>query len=424
MATNLQAATPESTPNLKRRITLSLGYDEAFNSNEGMKHLPLTTIQGYSWVFDQVAKLTSGNYSRGALVAADIVLHMPYLGQYFNHADSNWFFEEKWWPYLPAYHEFGHARACRAFSKSNIEGYTVQVSGNSLSPQEDSVLWYYLHSLKYMSLNSNAATHYNCKTVFRKGTHWLAFYAGGLNNESRLSKEISDWTYRFNGHIAYFGPYFRGKVSTISYTAKTRSGAISENIGDIHQIVNYYKQYNKNFDMTYIQYGGWASLLLSSSTYSFLKGYWDFIHTGNPAVRTLTWNGIRLPDLNLYFTRNGLSLELVTGYEFNPNLWFNLGVETVYYPRIAGMEFTPSVRYVLPTQLHGLFDFDIGLVVNTYGYFGGHLGVEWTDPINPFTLQAKVIFHNANTYLGERNITYSRATDYQTEFMISASFNY
>lgn len=425
LLTTLQAAPPEPTPTIKRRITLSLGYNEEFNSNEGMKHLPLTTIQGYSWVFDQVTKLASGKWSRGALVAADIVLHMPYLGQYFNYADSNWFFEEKWWPYLPVYHEFGHARALRAFSTIKVNGYTVKVNGNNLEPQEESVLWYYLNSLKYMGLNHTAATYYENTTLnFRNHTQALAFWAGGLNNEARLSKEISDWTYRFNGHIAYFGPYLRGKISPISYTAKTISGILSGSIGDIHKIVNYYKEYDKNFDMRYIQYGGWISTLLSSSTYSFLKGYLDFIHTGDPTVKTFTCKGVRLPDLNLYFTRNGLSVEVVTGYQFNPNVWFNLGVETVYYPKFSGMEFTPSIRYVLPTQTYGMFDFDIGLVFNTYIHFAGHVGIEWTDPVNPLTLQAKVIFHNAGTYLGERNITYSRATDYETECMLSASFNY
>lgn len=424
--TTLHAEPPEAALNIKRRITLSLGYDEDFNSNEGMKHLPLTTIQGYSWVFDQVSKITSGEWSRGALVAADIILHMPYLGQYFNHADSNWFFEEKWWPYLPAYHEFGHARALRAFSTAKFKSYMMKVVGNNLQFNESSVLWYYLNSLKYMGLNYTAVTYYDSTLLnFRNHTQALAFWAGGLNNETRLSKEIADLTYRFNGHIAYFGPYLRGKISAISYTAKTMSGNFDfGGASDIEQIVAYYKKENKNFNMSHIQYGGWVGALLSSSTYSFIKGYWDFIHTGDPTVKTFTWNGIRLPDLNLYFTRNGLSLEVVTGYQINPNMWFNLGVETVYYPRFSGMEFTPSVRYVVPTKMYGMFDFDIGLVLNTYVYLGGHVGIEWTDPVNPITLQAKVILHNAGTYLGERNITYSRATDYQTEFMLSASLNY
>lgn len=412
-------ASPAS--DIKRRITLSLGYDEAFNSNEGMKHLPLTSIQGYSWVFDQVAKMTCGSWSRFGLVCADIILHIPYLGKSFLEHDSNWFLKEKWWPYLPAYHEFGHARAMRAFSKEGFEGYKVTAKGGS-DHKEGSVLWYYIHAFKQGALIEDAQT-YGPNTV-RRPTQILTIYAGGLNNEARLCKEIANVVYRFNGHIAYFGPYLRGKVAPISYTAKTISKVISDDVGDINYIWEYYKSYYPEFKLACIQYGGWASLLLSSSTYAFLKGYWDFIQTGNPIVRTFTWNGIRIPDVNFYFTRNGLSLEVVSGYQINPNLDLTLGIETVYYPHFSSVELTPGIRYTLPTKEHGTFEFDLGLVINRYGYFAGHIGLEWTDPINPFTLETKVIYHNANTYLGERNITYSRKTDTEIEFALAASFNY
>lgn len=118
-----------------------------------------------------------------------------------------------------------------------------------------------------------------------------------------------------------------------------------------------------------------------------------------------------------------MSLEVVTGYQINPNLWINLGVETVYYPERSG-EITPSVRYVVPTIGCGTFDFDVGLVLNYFGHISGHVGVEWTDPVNPFTLHAKVIHHNANTYVGERNIPCALDGDHDVEVIVAASFNY
>lgn len=416
---SLTIATAEPAASPKRRITLSLGYDENFNSNEGMKHLPVTTIQGYSWVFDQATKITEGEISRTALVIADIILHMPYLGKSFNTSTSNWIFKEKWWPYLPAYHEFGHARAMRAFCKEPFDKYSSTVAGQVL--KEKSVLWYYFHSLNYMALNQSAETFgpFEAKKYAQK----LPIFAGGLNNESRLSHEIADWTYRFNGHIAYFGAYFRGKNAPISYTAKTKNGTAENKVGDIWHINEFYKSHYPGFNMDNIQYGGLVSLLCSSTTYSFLKGYWDFIKTGDPTVRTFTWNGVRLPDVNFYFTRNGLSLEVISGYQINPNLWVNLGVETVYYPTTS-VEFTPSIRYALPTSIYGMFEFDAGLVINCYGHFSGHVGVEWTDPVNPLTLHAKLIHHNANTYVGERNIPHALTGDHDIEIMISASYNY
>ncbi|MDP3936140.1 MAG: hypothetical protein Q8Q56_04050, partial [Alphaproteobacteria bacterium] len=413
---SLTIATAEPAASPKRRITLSLGYDENFNSNEGMKHLPLTSTQGYSWVFDQATKITEGEISRTALVIADIILHMPYLGENFNKYENNWLLKEKWWPYLPAYHEFGHARAMRAFCNEPFKGYDVQVARD---PKKiDSVLWYYFHSIHHAGFTECAMT--NGSFESQKYVQKLPIFAGGLNNEARLSSEIADWTYRLNGHIAYFGAYFRGKIAPVSYTTKTKSGLVDDDVSDIGHINKYYKSYYPGFNLDNIQYGGLVSLLCSSTTYSFLRGYWDFIKTGDTTVRTFTWNGVRLPDMNFYFTRNGLSLEFISGYQVNPNLWVNLGIETVYYPT-KSIEFTPSVRYVLPTSIYGMFEFDAGVVINAYGHFSAHVGVEWTDPINPLTLHAKLIHHNANTYVGERNIPRALKGDHDVEIMISAS---
>lgn len=416
---SLIANPTESVPSPKRRITVSLGLVEGFNSNEGMKHLPLTTIQGYSWVFDQATKMTEGPLTRTALLAAEIILHMPYLGKDFNTCESTWFFKEKWWPYLPAYHEFGHARGKRAFCIDPFKGYEVGVAGHN--KEVDSVIWYYLHSFYHMGFTETALTNgpFEPKEYIRK----LPIFAGGLNNESRLASEIAGWTYRFNGHIAYFGPYLRGKTGSISYTAKTKSGATPAASSDIGHINNYYRLYHPAFNLDNIQLGGLVSLVCSSTTYSFLKGYWDFIKTGDPTIRTFTWRGIRLPDVNFYYTRNGLSLEVISGYQINPNLWVNLGVETVYYPNTS-VEFTPSVRYILPTSIYGTFEFDAGIVINRYGHFSGHVGVEWTDPAHLITFHAKAIHHNANTYVGERNIPHAVDGNHDVEIMVSASYNY
>lgn len=413
------AVNSETPPSdIKRRLTLSLGYLEGFNSNEGMKHLPLSSIQAYSWVFDQVTKITEGQKSRAALVVADFLLHMPYLGAGLNEPESMWLFKEKWWPYLPLYHEFGHARGVRAFIKNKSIAYTVGVCGES-SRKRTSVLWYYFDSAYYLGLIDEASMDGQIETP--NYIHKLPVVAGGLNNESRLAKEIADRIYRFNGHIAYFGPYLRCKTGSVSYTAKHKLR--HNDSSDILHIDRFYKTFHPKFNIDNIQYGGFASFILSSTTYSFFKGMWNFIKTGDPTVRTMTWKGIRLPDVNFYFTRNGLSLEVVTGYELNPNLWLNLGVETVYYPK-RSIELTPSVRYVMPTTTYGTYDFDVGLVLNSFGHVSGHVGVEWTDPVNPLTLHAKVIHHNANTYVGERNIPNATNGNHDVEVVVAASLNY
>lgn len=409
----------ESTAPILRRLTLSLGYDEQYNSNEGLKHLPLTGMQMYSWLFDKLGQLATTPLQRVGMLLGDFVLHTPYMGE---SAQDYWLLQEKWWPYLPAYHEFGHARAARAFTKNGFSHYRLVINGDET--QKQSILWYYFHSLKHMAFNQVAETNFTVRTMTNP-VRDAALFGGGLNNEARLTKEIAEWVYRNNGHVSYFWPYLRGKLGVVTYTYKTLQQVVLDDTGDVGHLYSYYKRYYENFNLNRVIQGGVASIFLSSSTYAFLNGFYNYVLTGDPTVKTFTWKGIRIPDVNMYFTRNGLSFEAVTGYQINPNFWLNVSVECPFYPKaFHSVEVTPSVRYILHTSQYGQFDFDAGVVMNTFGYFSGFAGVEWTDPVNPVTFGAKLIHHNANTYVGERNIPNALDSDHDVELMMTVSVNY
>lgn len=403
-------------PKLQRRLSLSNGYVDDFNSNEGMMNLPLCSTQFYSFGFDTVSQLTRGLGGRLAMVLGDLVIHMPYLGEQFNEEDSNWFLKEKDWPYWVAIHEFGHARALRAYTPKSFKGYRNKANGGG-ETIENSALSYYLGSIKFMGANDIAKT-LGDEVSVKHPSRLLQIYAGGLNNESRLSKTLADTVYQHNGHIAYFGPYLKGRMAAVYYVSQTTED------GDIGGIGRYYKNNHAGFNLDQIQYGGWVSLLCSASTYMFLKGYWEFIQTGNPVVSTFTCKGVRLPDVSFYFTSEGLSLEVVTGYQWSDQLWFNLGVETVYYPEFKAVELTPSIRYILPTHQHGNFEFNVGSVINFKGNLAFRGSVEWRDPINPFALSMTLIHHNVNTYVGERNIPSAHDSNHDFELSINASLLY
>lgn len=410
----------KSQPKFVRRLTLSSGYDDAGrNSNEGLKHLPLSGIQAYSWGFDVLGQLADTPIKRAAMLVGDFVLHTPFINE---DMQGYWLLKEKWWPYLPAYHEFGHARAAKAFTKNSFSRYYFSINNDSVECR--SVMCAYLQSLKHMAFNKEAITYFKVAAM-ENPVRDIAVFGGGLNNESRLTKEISDWVYRYNGHVTYFWPYLRGKLGVVTYAYKTVTDLVSEDTGDVGHILKYYTRDDKKFNLYSVVGGGVASILLSGSTYSFLNGFYTYIKTGNPVIEPLTYKGVRVPDINMYFTRNGLSFEVVSGYQVNPNWWVNLSAEWVMYPKaFHSAEFTPSMRYVLNTQQHGTFDFDIGVVINTFGYFSGFAGVEWTDPINPVTFGAKLIHHNANTYVGERNIPNALESNHDVELVVTASINY
>lgn len=243
--------------------------------------------------------------------------------------------------------------------------------------------------------------------ILLSGNFNLYSNATGLNNQMRYAQEVANLIFRNNGHLLYAVDYVDGKVSALGYVMYYNS-ELSENKinggNDIANILRAYKARGFSVDEFDIQIGSAASLLLSSTTWAFVYSAVTELPKGSFLVHAPVWQGWRLPDLNFYVTTQGLSFEIVTGYQFNENWYAGLNAEMVYKGNTA-YEVAPSVGYKFNTSW-GLFGFSGQILISNEMEFGGSAGADWTSLNQSWSVGLKYIYHNALTLMGERNIPF------------------
>lgn len=229
----------------------------------------------------------------------------------------------------------------------------------------------------------------------------------GLNNQMRYSQEIANLIFEQNGHFLYLLDYLDAKISAFGYVLVYQDQLKKNNVSNGNDIANTLRLYkNRAFDIedTDIQIGSMASLLLSSTTWAFAYSAFTQLPNGNFIVYAPVWHGWRLPDLNFYLTTQGLSYEIVTGYQINPNWYAGLSAEMVYKGNTT-YEFGPSLGYTFNTTF-GKISLDGQLIFGKNMEMGGNVGAKWTSGDKAWAVGLKYIYHNALTLVGERNIPF------------------
>ena len=472
-----------NAPKLVRSFTLTPGYMErTFNSNEMMKHGPLSLMQLSSQGIDAVANLSDDPWIKVGIFAA-----FGFPNYLVSRTSST------------VYHEFGHARAMASYGTtytysaaldSNVptdyaygiyvekflspsllfDGAYTQSAGfynftkvpkpfltrvmgstpkrfatllniwwkdptaideKNLTATEKWVLGEFKieHNIPFLASSPigsdytsetdvqavidklpNAATLSSKEALIKQlieNDFALPMITAGLNNEMRLAQEIADIIYAKKGHLAYFNSYLIGKFSAFDYVMSYESDLAAGKVtpgNDIANILKAYKNRDYSIDASDIKIGSTASLLLSATTWSFVYSAFTELPKGSFLVHAPVWHGWRLPDVNFYMTTQGLSFEVVTGYQFNENWYAGLTAEMVYKGNTA-YEFGPSIGYSFNTSI-GEVTLSAQPIIGNTMEFGGNAGVEWTSPNKDWTVGIKYIYHNALTLVGERNIPF------------------
>ncbi|MDP3936295.1 MAG: hypothetical protein Q8Q56_04850 [Alphaproteobacteria bacterium] len=229
----------------------------------------------------------------------------------------------------------------------------------------------------------------------------------GINNQMQYSQEISNLIFKHNGHQMYFFDYMFGKREGYHYASSYGKSLEADKVSsgnDISNILHHYDNRDYNINASDIKIGSLASLFLSATTWSFVYSAITELPKGSFFVHAPVWHGWRLPDLNFYMTSQGLSFEIVTGYQFNENWYAGLTAEMVYKGNTA-YEFGPSIGYKFNTP-SGEFELSAQAIIGKNMEFGGNAGVEWTSSNKDWTVGVKYIYHNALTLVGERNIPF------------------
>jgi hypothetical protein len=262
----------------------------------------------------------------------------------------------------------------------------------------------------------------------------IIFSAGGLNNQMLLAKKVSDLVYDNNGHITYFQHYLGNKIAGYVYSqmdqnANPGDDPIFSNNSDIKGILAGYTA--KGYGVTHSDLEQQSLIsLISGTTYSFLRGYYNYVAAGNSMVTSAEVYGFRVPDINAYINARGLSYEFVTGYRFDPNLRLDLAYERVWKGD-ANQQLTPKLYFQLASIYPKLNDLWISADVVIGGGLGGSLEAKWTPNIySPVEFSkrlsyfARFIVYNAYTLYGERNTPSFSDKDISPELIAGLSYRY
>lgn len=352
--------TRKEESHFKRSFSFSSGYLEGnLGSNEGLSYFPLTAIQGYSKIFD----LSTQNWANTpGYRAISLLASFPV---------SYWFADSL---YL-SYHEYGHFQAARSIG---IDGsYNVPYHGETgihsfwetyvlllLSPPEDII-----------GMAPSVNTYANRMTSESERIH---IAAAGINNSTLMAKKLENQIYRTGAHVTDFTYYHFIKLDGMLYALDNSYGESN----DINNVVRMYQ--SKGYGITRDNIANQYSLnLLSGTTLSFIKSYYDYIATGNNNVYSLEWMGMRFPEVNSYLNPNGLSIELSTSFRFSDYLIGDLSYETITMGEKA-QQLTPGLSYQLASLFPKLNNCWVSTNLVLGKGIGGGIEAKW-QPKNDLT---------------------------------------
>lgn len=330
----------KEVPKIKHSLTFANGYFERkFNSNEGIGHISLSILDAQSKLFEYLEEKWVQKGNRGA----ELLLTLGELG-------VNSLFLVN---FVMPYHEFGHARAVKSMGLDYKYGYYKDAKNDELVDTvwgiygkrlTNPTKWFsgaftrYFDTKQYSEWRNNHLKDLTLgENIQWQNSQNLYHSMAGLNNQTRAAKDISEKLYR-NGalHHTYFLHYLGNKLSVTGYALASDGKDLGDG-DDIKSIVRCYKAKGYNITSSDIKWGSALSTLFNGTTHAFITQYM-YRSANNPqwsltekmTIVPLEFKGFRIPDLNFYFTLQGLSYELVTGYRFNKNFTFDLAVEYVY----------------------------------------------------------------------------------------------
>lgn len=309
--------------NLERTLSLDTGYRRTAYSNRAITDFNLEMLQGYGYLNnafynwqDEIGKNDS-TFSKSLWETANIGIGIIFGGFFFTPV-----------------HEFGHGSRMAAAGATPTFGYTF---GSTADDSTTNIFNYYLMSLKYSFKDiytngwttSDLSTQPKYLSLSALEQSEVDFFvsAGGVNIQMYSAEQMSNMIYDHGGHVSYIVPYFVSKNS--SYFYAIFGDASSSN--DLTNMLDYYNT-TKGYNITTkdIKRDNLIALLASSTTYSILSAYYNYLNNGDPTIRPFSYNNIRLPDVYLYHTARGVSYKLDSAYQVNDSLSIPFSVEYIH----------------------------------------------------------------------------------------------
>lgn len=265
----------------------------ALETNRALADFGVELLQAHGFLYDQLAHTSLFEESalfRGALLKFDFLLN-AYLSM----------------TYLVAYHEQGHSARV---SSRGLGGASFDGPNNFFG--------YWISRFKEPF---SGATYFS--EVGMTLDDSIIIDGAGLNNEMRFSGQLADQMYFNKGHVTDWTPYVLGKLSSLTY------GRGDEEGNDLSSILSSYGVKHYDISREDIDAGNILSLALSASTWRYGFGILQYLGINQTRLEAWEIYGVRLPDLEMYLNKRGLSYKIKSGYRVDSNFVIPFAVEFI-----------------------------------------------------------------------------------------------
>ena len=191
--------------------------------------------------------------------------------------------------------------------------------------------------------------------------------------------------------------------------ANPRNDPMFENSSDIKAVISGYRK--NGYGITHRDIKMQSLLtLISGTTYSLLRAYYDYFAHGDPVAKPAEFFGVRVPELNSYINARGLSFELESDYRIFHYLSAGIAYEFIWKGDFD-QAFTPRARYNLAHHVPSLNEMWLSADLVIGKGLGGSIRSDYApwnfereDFLSHVGFFAAFTVYNAMTLYGERNI--------------------
>tara|TARA_B100001248_G_C27399874_1_gene469239 strand:- start:18187 stop:19365 length:1179 start_codon:yes stop_codon:yes gene_type:complete len=367
-----------------RSISFDTGYVVHPYSNRAFSSFGVELFEAHDYLFGLVKNkyFEPNGWNRGLLFGADLLILYPLSSAY-----------------TISYHEFGH------YSRLEAVGHDPHFVG-----RPNHFFGFFLDKLVHAPFGGESTAYPALPAL--TNDEKIVVGGAGVNNEMRFAGDIADRAYYDYGHVMDFVPYISGKLSSASYASGDEPG------NDMNFVLNAYKAQEYNVSRADINRANWLSLVLSASTYAYAFGIYDYYTEGETTVKTFEFEGWRLPDLESYINRKGVSYKLKSAYRWDETLILPFSYEVILHGK-EQHEVTLGARK-LWKEFHNL---TTGANLIMSDGIGGNMYVNYP-VLKDWAVTVGLDHYDHKSLHGERNSIATTRSTSSTEVWAKVSFLY
>lgn len=230
----------------------------------------------------------------------------------------------------------------------------------------------------------------------------IILWSSGVNNNVAMAQRVEDDIWFHQGHHHQITTnYFFDKLSTLLQRVYVYFNKSAEKNVDYAYVLSAWKNhYQQNYSIEDLASYSLFSYLLSSQTYMNIYQMYCTLQTGDPTVYPAEIKGFRMPNVGMYLTTLGPTYNIRSGYHFKNDLFLICSIEFLLNTHQQQIDYSLGFRKQFPE--YGNMYIHAETTFNTKAFGGtAFIGREFA---NTLKCEAGITFHNANTFLGERNI--------------------